>query len=119
MYTNRHIHRFIYKRVYALRMSSPRICIKEIAEQKGFDAAKLARRADMSYSTVWSLWNNPHRLNVPLKTLVRIADVLGVEVNDLLRNDKDHPPTDGTGSGSLPEHETGQETGQQDTSGSR
>jgi transcriptional regulator with XRE-family HTH domain len=92
-------------------MSSPRICIKEIAEQKGFDAAKLARKADMSYSTVWSLWNNPHRMNVPLKTLVRIADVLGVEVNDLLKNDAAPPlSTDGTHPDTPTQHNTEQDT---------
>lgn len=68
-------------------MNKPRLLIREIAIAKGFDAAKLARRADMSYSTVWSLWNDPYRLNVPVKTLARLAEVLDVEVGQLIGQD--------------------------------
>jgi transcriptional regulator with XRE-family HTH domain len=68
-------------------MTGPKLRIREIAEQKGFDAAKLARKADMSYGTVWSLWNDPYRLNVPVKTLIRLAEVLEVEVAALIVED--------------------------------
>jgi len=68
-------------------MSKFRLLVKEVASEKGFDAAKLARRADMSYSTVWTLWNNPYRLNVPVKTLARIASVLDVEIGQLVKNE--------------------------------
>jgi len=43
----------------------------------------------MSYSTVWSLWNNPYRLNIPVKTLARLAEVLGVEIGQLIGSDND------------------------------
>jgi len=75
-------------------MAKPRLRIKEVAIQKGFDAAKLARRADMSYSTVWSLWNNPYRLNIPVKTLARLAEVLGVEIGQLIGSDSDTQQTE-------------------------
>lgn len=68
-------------------MTKTRLQIKEVAIKKGFDAAKLARRADMSYGTIWSLWHDPYRLNIPVKTLVRIAEVLGVEISQLISDD--------------------------------
>lgn len=68
-------------------MAQTRIRLREIAVAKGFDAAKLARKADMSYSTVLSLWHDPYRLNVPVKTLVRLAEVLEVDLNQLFQNE--------------------------------
>ncbi len=48
----------------------------------------------MSYSTVWSLWNNPYRLNIPVKTLARLAEVLGVEIGQLIGSDSDTQQTE-------------------------
>jgi transcriptional regulator with XRE-family HTH domain len=77
-------------------MANPRLLIKEVAKAKGFDAAKLARRADMSYSTVWSLWNNPYRLNIPVKTLARIAEVLNVPIGQLIVEETKPPEEETT-----------------------
>ncbi len=62
-----------------------RVRIREIAEEKGLDVAKLSRRADLAYRTVWQLWNDPDR-DVSIKTLGKIADALGVRVSDLIED---------------------------------
>ena len=71
-----------------------RVRIREIAESKGLDVAKLSRRADLAYGTVWQLWNDPDR-DVSLKTLNKLAEAMGVRVTDLLEEasagvDDDH-----------------------------
>lgn len=63
-----------------------RVRIREIAEGKGLDVAKLSRRADLAYRTVWQLWNDPDR-DVSIKTLGKIADALGVRVADLIEEE--------------------------------
>ena len=45
-------------------------------------------RADLTYETVFKLWKNPH-LDVTLLTLVKIARVLCVEVNELYEVEED------------------------------
>ncbi|HEX6292949.1 MAG TPA: helix-turn-helix transcriptional regulator [Herpetosiphonaceae bacterium] len=62
-----------------------RIRIKEIAEAQGLDIAKLSRRADVSYKTVWELWNNPDR-DVSIRTLEKLAAALHVPVVRLIEN---------------------------------
>ena len=64
----------------------PRVRIREVAEAKGLDIAKLSRRADLAYRTVWELWRDPDR-DVSIKTLGKIAGALGVPVADLIEND--------------------------------
>lgn len=56
--------------------------IKEIAEAQDLDAAKLARRADLNYNTVASLWNDKTQ-RPDVGTLQAIANVLGVSIGDL------------------------------------
>lgn len=63
-----------------------RVHIREIAEAKGLDVAKLSRRADLAYRTVWQLWNNPDR-DVSIKTLGKLAEAMGVRVTDLIEDD--------------------------------
>jgi DNA-binding Xre family transcriptional regulator len=65
-----------------------RLKIKEIAESRGFTRASLARRADLTYETVFKLWRNPYQ-EVTLLTLVKIAHVLGVQVSDLYEVQED------------------------------
>lgn len=65
----------------------PRIKVKEIAEPKGWTAAKLARRADLSYPTVADLWKDPER-DVSLRTLEKLARVLEVEIADLIESEQ-------------------------------
>lgn len=63
-----------------------RVLIREIAESKGLDVAKLSRRSDLAYRTVWQLWNDPDR-DVSIKTLGKIAEALGVRVIDLIEEE--------------------------------
>lgn len=57
--------------------------LQALAVAAGFDIAKLARRADLGYRTVFGLWHNPGR-DVTLGTLDKLAAALGCEVADLL-----------------------------------
>ncbi len=68
-----------------LEAPMPRILIREVAESKGLDIAKLSRRADLAYRTVWQLWNDPDR-DISIKTLGKIAEALGVSVHALIEN---------------------------------
>ncbi len=74
------------------KMGEPmaRVRIREIAESKGLDVAKLSRRSDLAYGTVWQLWNDPDR-DVSIKTLGKIADALGVRVTDLIEEEAIEP----------------------------
>ena len=60
-----------------------RLQVREVAQAKGLDIAKLSRRADLAYKTVWQLWNDPDK-DVSIKTLEKLADALEVTVNDLI-----------------------------------
>ena len=62
-----------------------RLRIKEVAEAQGLDIAKLSRRADLAYRTVWQLWNEPDR-DVTINTLQKLADALGVSIHALIEN---------------------------------
>lgn len=67
------------------RAGMTRLLIKEVAEDKGLDIAKLSRRADLAYRTVWQLWNEPER-DVTIGTLRKLADALGVSIHALIEN---------------------------------
>lgn len=68
-----------------------RFRVRQLAEEKGLDAAKLSRRADLNYNTVSVFWSddkdNPP--NPRAKTLAAIAKALGVNVGDLFVNEED------------------------------
>jgi DNA-binding Xre family transcriptional regulator len=61
--------------------------IKQIAQQKGLDIAKLSRRSDLSYKTAFNLWHDPKR-DVSLHTLEKVAEALDVKVSDLIEETK-------------------------------
>jgi transcriptional regulator with XRE-family HTH domain len=62
-----------------------RLRVKEVAEQQGLDIAKLARRADLAYATVYKAWHNRATgQGVGIFTLAAIARALGVHVVDLI-----------------------------------
>ncbi len=61
--------------------------IKQVAEERGFDIAKLSRRSDLSYKTVFNFWHDNPSKDVSLMTLRKIADALEVKVRDLLDED--------------------------------
>ena len=57
--------------------------LQSLAVARGYDIAKLARRADLGYRTVFDLWHNPKR-DVTLGTLDKLAAALGVTVAELI-----------------------------------
>lgn len=57
--------------------------VRELAEQQGLDAAKLARRADLSYAAVLNMWKGSTQ-NPAYVTLLKISTVLGVTISDLI-----------------------------------
>ncbi len=60
-----------------------RLKVKEIAETKRINMAKLSRIADVSYNTTQALFHNPHH-DVSIYILHRIARALGVSICDLI-----------------------------------
>lgn len=60
-----------------------RLKVKEIAESKGINMAKLSRIADVSYNTTQALFHNPGH-DVSIYILHRIAKALGVSICDLI-----------------------------------
>ncbi len=57
--------------------------IKEIAESKGINQGQLSRLADVGYSTIRRIFDDPH-YSVNFTTLERIAKALGVPATELL-----------------------------------
>jgi DNA-binding Xre family transcriptional regulator len=56
--------------------------VKELAEARGLNITTLSRKAKLAYSTAHALWHGDvKQLNI--KTLDRVALVLGVQVRDL------------------------------------
>ena len=62
-----------------------RLRIKEVAEEKGISIAKLARKADLDYKTVYRIANNPYA-EISTFTLGRLAEALGVSVKELVED---------------------------------
>jgi DNA-binding Xre family transcriptional regulator len=62
-----------------------RLRIQEVAVRKGISMTKLSQRSEVAYNTVRRLWRDPYT-DVTLSTLQRLADVLGVEVNELIES---------------------------------
>ena len=56
--------------------------VKEIADSRGINMAKLSRMADINYNTIRAIYDNPNR-DVAVTTLEKIAKALKVEVTDL------------------------------------
>ena len=68
-----------------------RLKVKEVAEAKGINMAKLSRMADVSYNTTQSLSHHPDH-DVSIYILDRIARALNVSICDLL-DESDRRPT--------------------------
>lgn len=66
-----------------LDMQVYRLKIKEVAESKGYNISTLSRKADVPFSTVRRAWKNP-QYAISLPNLARIAQALGVDVQDLI-----------------------------------
>ncbi len=68
-----------------------RLKVKEIAQRRGFNQSSLARAANVDFKTVKRIYQDPTR-DVSLSTVVKIAWVLNVSVNDLLEvSGEPHP----------------------------
>lgn len=62
-----------------------RLRVKEVANEKGISLTKLSQRSEVAYNTVRRIWREPYT-DVTISTLQRLADVLGVNVNDLIES---------------------------------
>jgi DNA-binding Xre family transcriptional regulator len=60
-----------------------RLKVREIAEQKNISMTRLSRIADVNYKTVRAIYQDPYR-DVAYSTLVKLAEALGVKVDDLV-----------------------------------
>lgn len=60
-----------------------RLKVREIAESKGINMAKLSRMADVSYNTTQVLFHDPQH-DVSIYILARIAKALKVSICDLI-----------------------------------
>lgn len=58
------------------------IKLREVREAKGLSQEELAKMADVSRTTIWSLETNPNA-QTTTKTLIKIADALGTTVGDI------------------------------------
>jgi DNA-binding Xre family transcriptional regulator len=62
-----------------------RLRIKEVSIEKGISLTKLSQRSEVAYNTVRRVWRDPFT-DVTLSTLQRLADVLGVDVRELVES---------------------------------
>jgi DNA-binding Xre family transcriptional regulator len=62
-----------------------RLWVKEVANKKGISLTKLSQRSEVAYNTVRRIWRDPYT-DVTISTLQRLADVLGVNVSELLES---------------------------------
>jgi DNA-binding Xre family transcriptional regulator len=60
-----------------------RLQVKEVANKKGISLTKLSQRSEVAYNTVRRIWREPYK-DVTLSTLQRLADVLEVDVSELV-----------------------------------
>jgi DNA-binding Xre family transcriptional regulator len=56
--------------------------VREIADARRINMAKLSRMADVNYNTIRAIYDNPNR-DVAVTTLEKIAKALKVKVTDL------------------------------------
>ncbi len=67
-----------------------RLRIKELLEEKHVSQGKLSRGADIPPNTVRRMINDPN-YNPTASTLMRVADYLGVKMDDLYSDDALEP----------------------------
>ena len=70
-----------------------RLKVREIAEAKRMNMAKLSRLADVNYNTIRAIYSDPHR-DVAVTTLEKISQALKVKVTDLYEILPDEDPVD-------------------------
>ena len=62
-----------------------RLKVREVANEKHISLTKLSQRSEVAYNTVRRVWRDPFT-DVTLSTMQRLADVLGVDVRDLVES---------------------------------
>jgi len=62
-----------------------RLRVKEVATSKGISLTKLSQRSEVAYNTVRRIWREPYT-DVTISTLQKLADVLKVDVNELVES---------------------------------
>jgi transcriptional regulator with XRE-family HTH domain len=65
-----------------------RLRVREVAESLGWNAARLARKADLSNTAMYGIWNGTTD-DPGIRTLEAIAKALGVKVRDLIDENGD------------------------------
>ena len=68
-----------------------RLCVKEVAEAKGFNQSSLARESGIGFSTVKRLFRDPYR-ETSMGVLEKIAKALDVSIHDLIEEFPDDTP---------------------------
>jgi DNA-binding Xre family transcriptional regulator len=80
------------RRYYSVRHQSMiKLKVREIADARRINMAKLSRMADVNYNTIRAIYDNPNR-DVAVTTLEKIAKALKVEVTDLYEIIPDDEP---------------------------
>lgn len=62
-----------------------RLRVKEIAEAKGYNMSSLSRKADIGFSTVKRIFQDPYK-EVTTTTLEKIARALEVSTSELIED---------------------------------
>jgi DNA-binding Xre family transcriptional regulator len=65
--------------------------VREIADARRINMAKLSRMADVNYNTIRAIYDNPNR-DVAVTTLEKIAKALKVDVSNLYEIVPDDEP---------------------------
>ena len=62
-----------------------RLKVREVANEKHISLTKLSQRSEVAYNTVRRVWRDPFT-DVTLSTMQRLANVLGVDVRELIES---------------------------------
>ena len=60
--------------------------IKEILKDKGLSVLKLSEKTGLTYSNTHSLVNRPNLESTPLGTLMKVSEVLDVDIEELYKD---------------------------------
>ena len=66
-----------------------RLKVKEVAVAKGVSQRKLSLRSGIDINTIRKIFQHPTTANPTVDTLGKIADILGVDVSNLLESVND------------------------------
>lgn len=66
-----------------------RLKVKEVASAKGVSQRKLSLRTGIDINTIRKIFQHPSTANPTVGTLGKIADILGVDVSELLESVSD------------------------------